>query len=172
MDQVFDVLKYMDQKFIIHSNWEGATIEGVYVRNLKTMVDGRGDLTEIWTKAWNDENILPIEHAYYNITDPGVSKGWHWHDHTFSQYVALGGKMQVVLIDMRENSKTFGHVNQFIASGKNPLFIKIPPYVLKGWKALEENGLIINLLSTADTKDNFKTPVETFLPNIWQPING
>lgn len=171
MTDNFDPLKYKDQTLSVRSIWNGATIDGVYVRNLKTNVDGRGDLTEIWTQNWDDPNILPIEHAYYNLTDKGVTKGWHWHAHTSSQYVCLAGKMQIVLIDLREDSKTFGEVNQFTPSEKNPQLIKIPPFVLKGWKALEKNSVIINLLSSKDTKDNFKTPVENFLPDIWQPRN-
>ena len=171
MTNAFDPLKYKNQKLTIKSTWQGATIADVYVLNLKTNVDGRGDLTEIWTLNWEDSKILPIEHAYYNLTDAGVTKGWHWHTHTFSQYVCLAGKMQIVLIDLREDSPTFCEVNQFVPSSKNPQFIKIPPFVLKGWKALEANSVIINLLSSKDTKDNFKVPMENFLPDIWQPRN-
>lgn len=155
----------------IRSVWDGVTIEGVYLKNLKTMVDGRGDLTEIWSKKWQDPNLVDIEHAYYNLTDKGVVKGWHWHEDTFSQYIGLAGRMQIVLIDLNKDSKTFGEVNQFVFSSKNPQYIKIPPFVLKGWKSLEDNGIIINLLSSAKTEDNFKVPSNTFLPNIWQPIN-
>ena len=79
--------------------------------------------------------------------------------------------MQIVLLDLNEKSPTFGHVNQFISSYKNPLFIKIPPFVIKGWKALEENALIINFLTSAGNKDNGKIPFNTFLSDIWQPIS-
>ena len=155
----------------IHKVTEGATIEDVYAKNLKTFVDGRGDLTEIWSQSWPDKDMLaPIEHAYYNLTDQNVKKGWHWHTKTYSQFVCLAGKMQVVMFDLRKDKKTFGHVNQFICSSKNPMYIKIPPFIVKGWKALEPNSLIINLLSSKGNEDNFKVPVETFLPDIWQPI--
>ncbi|KKQ91208.1 MAG: hypothetical protein UT17_C0015G0007 [Candidatus Woesebacteria bacterium GW2011_GWB1_39_10] len=165
-----DPLKLTSTKLTIHSNWEGATIQGVYCKNLKTNVDGRGDLTEIWSEGWSDPNILPPKHVYYNVTDLGVSKGWHWHEETYSQFVCPAGKMQIVLLDLNEKSPTFGHVNQFISSYKNPLFIKIPPFVIKGWKALEENALIINFLTSAGNKDNGKIPFNTFLSDIWQPI--
>ncbi|MBI4099624.1 dTDP-4-dehydrorhamnose 3,5-epimerase family protein [Candidatus Microgenomates bacterium] len=167
----FDPLKFKDTKFKIRKITEGATIEGVYAKNLKTWVDGRGDLTEIWSLSWEDKDKLaPIEHVYYNLTDQGVTKGWHWHTKTFSQFVCPAGKMQVVLFDLRQDSPSFGEVNQFICSSKNPMYIKIPPYVLKGWKALEPGALIINLLSSKGNEDNFKVPVATFLPDIWQPI--
>lgn len=171
MKDNFDPLKLKNTEFKIRKVTEGATIEGVYAKSLKTWVDGRGDLTEIWSLGWEDKDKLaPVEHVYYNVTDPGVIKGWHWHTKTFSQFVCLAGKMQVVLFDLRKDSKSFGEVNQFVCSSKNPMYIKIPPYVLKGWKALEENALIINLLSTRGNEDNFKVPTETFLQNIWQPI--
>ncbi len=168
----FDPVSFKDKTLTVRSVWEGATLEGLYVKPLKTLVDGRGDITEIWSESWKDDNILPINHAYYNLTDPGIIKGWHWHENSYSQYVCLQGKMQIVLIDLRVKSKTFGEVNQFLVSSKNPLLIKIPPMVLKGWKALEDNGVIINLINTPDVKDNKKVPVETFLSDIWQPIFG
>ncbi len=166
-----DPLEFKDLNLDIKSVWEGQTIEDVYVKKLKTLVDGRGDLTELWSEQWNDPNTVQPRHVYYNLTDPGITKGWHWHEHTCSQFICLAGKMQIVLIDLRKDKKTFGQVNQFIASSKNPLFIKIPPFVLKGWKALESNSLIINLLSTSDTKDNYRVPSNTFLPQIWQPVS-
>ena len=166
-----DPLKHTKTKIYIHSVWEGATIQDVYCKNLKTNVDGRGDLTEIWSEAWLDPNILAPKHIYYNLTDQGVTKGWHWHEETYSQFVCLAGKMQIVILDLDEKSSSFGHVNQFIASYKNPLLIKVPPFVVKGWKALENNALIINLLTTSGNKDNGKIPLDTFLPDIWQPIN-
>ncbi|HJZ05691.1 MAG TPA: dTDP-4-dehydrorhamnose 3,5-epimerase family protein [Patescibacteria group bacterium] len=165
----FDPEKFKDIRLQIQSVWSDPTIQGVYVKKLKTLADGRGDLTEIWSLKWEDKNILKPEHIYYNLTDKDITKGWHWHEKTFSQFVCLAGKMQIVLIDLRKESRSFGHVNQFIASSKNPLFIKIPPVVLKGWKALEENSIIINLLSSPDTSDNFKISTQTLLTDIWQP---
>jgi len=173
MNEKFDPLRYKDTKFTIRRPTDGATIEDVYAKNLKTWVDGRGDLTELWSQGWEDrEKLAAVQHVYYNLTDPGVLKGWHWHMNTRSQFVCPAGKMQIVLIDLREDKKTFGEVNQFICSSKNPMYVQIPPFVLKGWKALEQNAVIINLLSTADGKDNYKVPVETFVPEIWQPIFG
>src|SRR3989344_2404860 len=172
MTKKFNQLDHTNIEFKIKKPTDGATIEGVHTRNLQTFVDGRGDLTEIWTLKWQDPDLVTPQHVYYNITDPNVIKGWHWHENSCSQYVCLAGKMQIVLIDVREGNKTFGEVNQFVVSSKNPMYIKIPPFVLKGWKALEENAVIINLVSSADTADNFKVPWDSFVKDVWQPING
>lgn len=167
----FDPLEFKDIEFKVRRPSDGATIKDVYAKRLVTNVDGRGELTEIWSRGWSDaDKLVGIEHSYFNLTDVGIIKGWHWHERTFSQYVCLGGKMQIVLVDLRKDSPTFTEVNQFLCSSKNPMYIKIPPHVLKGWKALEPGASIINNLSTADKEDNFKVPVATFLPGIWQPI--
>ncbi len=172
MTKEFDPLKFAGVEFKIKKPNDGATIAGVYTRRLQTYVDGRGDLTEMWTEKWQDPNLIPPKHIYYNLTDPGVIKGWHWHEIASSQYVCLAGKMQIVLIDLIEGSPSFGDVNQFVVSAKNPMCIKIPPRVLKGWKALDANAVIINLVTSADTSDNYKVPWDTFVKDIWQPING
>lgn len=145
------------------------SIDGVYYKKLTKNVDDRGDLTELWSKPWS--NIEPvasqIEHVYYNTTHQGVLKGWHYHLHTFSQYTCLVGKMQVVLIDGRPESPTYGQVNQFIIGAENPSFIKIPPGVLKAWKSLSGDSVIINLLTSSDVADNYKISIDNILPSIW-----
>jgi dTDP-4-dehydrorhamnose 3,5-epimerase len=169
----FDPLKFTSEKLEVKGLIESPTIEGVYAKQLKTFLDGRGDLTEIWSTSWPDaDKIKSIEHAYFNLTDKGVIKGWHWHEDSYSQYVCVQGKMQIVLIDLRPNSSSFRHVNQFVAGSKNPLYLQIPPYVLKGWKALEENGTIVNLIHTTNVKDNKKIPWDKLANDIWQPIFG
>ena len=150
------------------------TIDGVYYKNLIIHEDIRGDLTELWSKPWADkEPVSPlVEHVYYNTTHEGVVKGWHMHKKTFSQYTCVIGKMQVVLADIRKDSPTYGYVDQFIIGAKNPAFIKIPPGVLKGWKSIKGDSVIINLLTSADVDDNYRVSWDSILKKVWQPING
>lgn len=151
-----------------------ATIEGVYYKKLTTHVDDRGDLTELWSKPWSESEEIAsnIEHVYYNTTHAGVIKAWHVHEHTVSQYTCLQGKMQVVLVDVRDKSKTFAQVNCFLIGVHNPSFIKIPPGVLKGWKSLKGDSVIVNLLTSSEIKDNFKYQWDCILGDIWLPRNG
>lgn len=166
--------KLKKMKFSINSIWDSPKIEGVYYKKLNTRLDGRGDLTELWSRPWaQKENIeKTVEHVYFNTTNEGVLKAWHVHESTISQYTCVDGKLQVVLVDVRENSKTRGMVDQFVIGSKNPSYIRIPAGVLKGWKSLCGESIIINLLTSADVSDNYKYPWDTILTDIWEPRNG
>ena len=170
----FSEEKIKELKFVVNEKFNSPKIEDVYLKKLTTHIDGRGDLTELWSKTWtNDEPIREdIEHVYYNTTHEGVIKAWHVHENTFSQYTCVLGKMQVVLVDVREDSKSFGFVDQFMIGTNNPSFIKIPPGVLKGWRSVQGDSVIVNLLTSADISDNDKYSWDVILKDIWQPING
>jgi len=159
---------------VVEQKLNNCTIEGVYYKKLTTFPDGRGDLTELWSKPWIEKEpmVKEVQHVYYNTTHEGITKAWHVHEKTYSQYTCVKGKMQVILVDVRKDSKTFGEVNHFIIGALNPSFIVIPPGVLKGWKSLKGDSVIINLLSSADVADNFKYPWDSILSDLWQPKNG
>jgi len=158
----------------INSNWNTAKIDGVYYKNLTTHTDTRGDLTELWSEPWHRKEKVAskIKHVYFNTTHQGVVKAWHAHVKTTSQYTCVYGKMQVVLVDARPKSPTFGQVDKYLIGTHNPSFIKIPPGVLKGWKSISGDSIIVNLLTTADSKDNIKFAWDSTLKNIWEPKNG
>jgi dTDP-4-dehydrorhamnose 3,5-epimerase len=165
-------LKKLD--FKIKSVWEGVTIKDVYYKKLKTLVDGRGDLTELWSKPWSEKEDIAkeVKHVYFNTTHEGVVKAWHLQEKTTSQYTCVLGKMQIVLVDVRRESPTYKHVNQFMIGEKNPSFIKIPPGILKAWKSIKGDSVIINLLTTTDLKDNYRYSWDCILGDIWEPKNG
>ncbi len=150
------------------------SIDQVYLKNLKTNIDGRGDLTELWSQPWSDKEPIAseIKHVYFNTTHEGIIKAWHAHELTQSQYTCVVGKMQVVLVDIRTNSKTFNQVNQLIIGTQNPTLIVIPPGVIKGWKSLHGDSVIVNLLTTADIFDNYRIPWDSMLTQIWEPHLG
>lgn len=150
------------------------TIENLYYKQLTTHTDGRGNITELWSQPWSkNENVeSEIKHVYYNTTHQGVIKAWHIHEKTVSQYTCLIGKMHVVLTDLNENSSTYGHVNQFLIGQHNPSLIKIPPGVLKGWKSIQNDSVIINILTSADLSDNYRYPWDSILSDLWLPKNG
>lgn len=160
--------------FEYFSQYKCPTIVDLYVKSLKTYIDGRGDLTELWSRPWVDKEPVhnTIEHIYFNTTHEGVVKAWHVHEKTYSQYTCVSGKMQVVLVDVRPDSETFGHVNDFVIGTQNPSYIKIPPGVLKGWKSLHGDSVIVNLLSSADLGDNYKYSWDLILCDVWQPNMG
>ena len=144
-------------------------IKDVYYKKLIRHSDERGDLTELWSEPWikNEPIAKKVKHVYYNTTHEGTIKGFHWHRSTYSQYTCVFGKMQIVLVDIRKNSPTFGYVDQYVIGTDNPSYIKIPPGVFKAWKSLKGNSVIVNLLTSANAEDNYKIPSDLLLKNIW-----
>ncbi|MBI5712060.1 MAG: dTDP-4-dehydrorhamnose 3,5-epimerase family protein, partial [Chloroflexi bacterium] len=107
-----------------------ATIEGVVVKDLVTHLDGRGEVTELWSEPWVEQNnLLRPAHVYQSATDYGVVKCWHLHDIHTDQFTVTRGKLQVSLVDLRENSPSFGHANAIFLGSLRPRLIKIPPMV-------------------------------------------
>ncbi|MBI5151242.1 MAG: dTDP-4-dehydrorhamnose 3,5-epimerase family protein [Candidatus Pacebacteria bacterium] len=150
------------------------TIQGVYLKELVTHLDGRGDVTELWSVNWKDEGIVQPAHVYQSATDYGVIKCWHLHEKHTDQFTVTRGKLQVSMIDIREDSPTFLHVNTVFLGSLKPRYLRIVPGIMHGWKALTEpETIVVNLQSEVyDPVDEFKFPWDCVLKEVWQPVNG
>lgn len=150
------------------------TIEGVRVRDLTVNLDGRGDVTELWSSAWAKDGILPVAHAYQSATDLGVVKCWHLHEVHTDQFTVTRGKLQVTIVDLREDSPTFRHVNRLFLGSLRPRLIQIPPGLMHGWKALTApEVLVVNFQTHVyDPADEFKFAWDVVLAEVWEPLNG
>lgn len=163
------------QKFTRQSPFKVPTIEGTILKELAPLPDGRGDVIELWSKPWvASEGFLVPEHCYQSATDYGVVKCWHLHDIHTDQFTVTRGRLQVNLVDIREGSPTFGHVNTIYMGIQRPRLLKIPPGVMHGWKALTQpEVIVVNFQShTYDAKDEYKFPWNCVLEDIWEPKNG
>ena len=158
-------------KFEIHDK---ITINGVVGKDLFVNLDGRGEVTELWSAPWKSEGFDDVNHVYQSATDYCVVKSWHLHNFHTDQIVVTRGKLQVTLIDIREASPTFCHVNTIIMGVLKPRLIKVPPMILHGWKALSfPEVIVVNLQSHIYTpEDEYKFPWDCIIPEIWQPKNG
>lgn len=163
------------QKYFPQNVYKPPTIEGVILKELNAIPDGRGDVIELWSKPWvkNEDFIMP-EHCYQSATDYGVTKCWHLHAIHTDQFTVTRGRLQVTLVDIREGSKTFGHVNSIFLGIQRPRLLKIPPGIMHGWKALTRpEVIVVNFQShTYDPKDEFKFPWNCVLEEVWEPKNG
>jgi dTDP-4-dehydrorhamnose 3,5-epimerase len=153
---------------------KGSTIDGVLIKDLIPRVDGRGDVTELWSKPWIESGFVTSDHVYQSATDVGVVKCWHLHQVHTDQFTVTRGKLQVTLVDIREESPTFGHVNAIFLGSLQPRLIKIPPMVMHGWKALTApEVIVVNLQSHIyDPADEYKFTWDCVLAEVWEPKNG
>jgi dTDP-4-dehydrorhamnose 3,5-epimerase len=151
-----------------------ATIKGVVVKRLKVNVDGRGEVTELWSEPWTEQGFMVPAHCYQSATDFGVVKGLHLHEIHTDQFTVTRGKLQVVVADVRKESSTFGQVNCFFIGSLQPMLVKIPPLLLHGWKALTApEVLVVNFQSHVyDANDEVRFAWDCVLGSVWEPKNG
>jgi len=89
---------------------------------------------------------------------PGIVKAWHYHKLQDDHFVCLVGKVKVALFDARNNSKTYGEINDFEMSLEEPFVLKIPKEGYHGFKGI---AAIESMVLNVPTKSyNYKEPDE------------
>jgi len=121
----------------------GRLIDGVKIKKLKVIPDGRGRLMEILRS--DDEAFEKFGQVYMTTAYPGVVKAWHYHKLQSDNFTCVKGKVRFALYDPRENSPTYKMVNDFLISPDEPLLLHIPPVIYHGFKCVgDEEAIVIN----------------------------
>ena len=134
-------------------------IEGVITKTLKKISDSRGWLFEILRN--DDEIFEKFGQVYITMCKNGIAKAWHYHKQQDDFFVCVFGKALVVLYDSRNDSPTFGELQEFVLSDEEPTLVKIPSMVIHGFTALSEEARIVNIPTNAynhEKPDEFRLP--------------
>ena len=135
-------------------------IEGVKIKKLIAHSDDRGYFREILR---DDDNLLKhFGQASISLTKPGIIKAFHWHKHQDDLFYVASGDAQVVLYDIRKNSKTFKQIMTLEMSDKYPKLLFIPKKVAHGYKVLGNEPLV--MLYFMSRSYNPKKPDEQRIP--------
>lgn len=138
-------------------------IDGVKTKKLRVIPDERGWLMEILR---NDDDIYQeFGQVYITTAYPGVTKAWHMHKKQTDNFTCIHGMMKVALYDAREDSPTYGELNEFFVGEKNPMLISVPPFVYHGFKGVgTEVAFFISVPTLPynyDEPDEFRLPADT-----------
>jgi dTDP-4-dehydrorhamnose 3,5-epimerase len=135
-------------------------IEGVNIKELRTLPDERGRLTEILR---NDDDLFnKFGQVYLTTNYPGVIKAWHLHQHQTDNVCCVKGMIKLVLFDQRESSSTYQQINEFFIGEHQLKLISIPPLIYHGWKCISSTeSMVINI---PDQLYNYQNPDEHRLP--------
>lgn len=138
-------------------------IDGVKTKELRVIPDERGWLMEILR---NDDDIFKeFGQVYITTAYPGVTKAWHMHKKQTDNFTCIHGMMKVALYDAREDSPTYGELNEFFVGDKNPIMISVPPFVYHGFKGIgTEVAYFISVPTLPynyDEPDEFRLPADT-----------
>ncbi len=150
-------------------------IDGVRTKSLKVIPDGRGRLMEMLRS--DDEIFLGFGQVYLTTTLPGVVKAWHLHKKQTDNVVCVAGMIRLGLYDDRQDSPSFGQVNEFFLGVHRPLLVQIPPLVYHGWKCVSlEEALIINTVTRpydhSDPDEYRLDPHGSHIPFDWSAVDG
>ena len=103
--------------------------------------------------------------AYCFTVRPGIIKGWGLHQQHEDRYCLLQGEMELVLYDVRPNSRTRGQVSRIVLSEYNRRIVNIPRLV---WHADFNIGATDALVVNFPTKpydhanpDKYRLPIDT-----------
>ena len=129
-------------------------IEGVIVKSLKAIKDERGRLMEIFRVS---ENGMQPKQIYMTTANEGVVKDkdlFHMHKNQNDFFCCVKGKIKLVLVDVRENSKTKSEINEFEIGEGGFSLVGIPKQVLHAFKSLKGESIIINCIDNEYDKKN------------------
>ena len=122
-------------------------IEGLLLLEPHLFEDNRGFFYESYNaKKYNEILGTGCDFVQDNlsVSTKHVLRGLHFQKSPFAQgklVTVLNGKVLDVAVDIRENSKTFGHYQAVELSAENRLQFWIPPGFAHGFIALEEETL-------------------------------
>ena len=118
-------------------------------------------MTEVARTGWE---VLggPLVQVHVTTTFPGRIRAWGLHQLGTDRLFAVTGLLKIVVFDGRNDSATFGQVNEFLVSEKNPGLLIIAPNLYHGWKNMGTTEAII--INMPDRVYNYDAPDALDLP--------
>jgi len=113
-------------------------IAGVKCAPIAVWPDDRGYFLEVQRAGLGLNGHFPKETTQISaaLNYPGIIKAFHFHRHQTDCWTPAMGMLQVVLIDLRPESATFGFRNTLYVGNLRPWQILIPPGVAHGYKVV------------------------------------
>ncbi len=137
-------------------------IAGVAIQPLALYPDDRGYFLEVQRFGQGLAARFPAETSQVSaaLNYAGTIKAFHFHLHQTDCWTPVKGMFQVVLVDLRTGSSTFGRRNTVYAGGLRPWQILIPPGVGHGYKIIggEESLLVYMTDRFYNPKDEGRIP--------------
>lgn len=113
-------------------------IDGVRCAPLALWPDDRGYFLEVQRMGHGLAAHFPKDSTQISVAVnyPGIIKAFHFHRFQTDCWNPAAGMLQVVLIDLRPDSETFGRRNTLYVGQLRPWQILIPPGIAHGYKVI------------------------------------
>lgn len=132
-----------------NNTWEKVEVSYLNTFNLEVPVyspsiyrEFRGEIFTTYHSNHHPVNkILPqkvVIHNRFSRSYKGVLRGLHYDDKTYKLVQAIQGEIYLVVLDVRENSATYGKWESYIISEKTRDQVLVPPGFANGHYALTD----------------------------------
>jgi len=124
-------------------------IEGVRIEPIAVWPDDRGYFLEVARLSTGLSREFPLESTQISaaVSYPGTIKALHFHRRQTDLWTVVKGMLQVALVDLRPDSRTFGARNTMYIGALRPWQVLIPPGVGHGYKVIGEQEAILVYLT-------------------------
>jgi len=116
-------------------------IEGVKIIPLKKIMDERGIVMHMLKVT--DPHFEQFGEVYFSCIFPNAIKAWHLHKKMSLNYAVIVGNIKLVLYDKREDSPTYGQLQEIFMGENNYILVQIPPGILNGFKAIGNKKAVV-----------------------------
>jgi dTDP-4-dehydrorhamnose 3,5-epimerase len=120
-------------------------IDGLGFRPVRPVPHEDGTLAEIVRADWPevDDEVVQV---HLTTTYPGRVRAWGLHQRSTDRLFVVKGLISIVVFDGREDSPTYGTLNEFKVSERNPALLVIPPNLYHGWKTIGvDEAFVLNM---------------------------
>lgn len=139
-------------------------IKGIEVKEITKHIDERGLFAELLRQDWKEllkkDEILQLN---LSVSYPGIIRAWHRHLHGQVDYfTCIEGTIKVCAYDDRDDSSTFGELDEFIISSEGLRVVRIPGILWHGFKVIGTKP--IKLLYAVNRLYDYQNPDEERRP--------
>lgn len=124
-------------------------IDGVQIGAMQLWPDDRGYFLEIARLGKGLPAAFPQESTQVSaaLSYPGTIKAFHFHRRQTDFWAPVQGMLQVVLVDLRSHSRTYGWRNTLYVGNLRPWQLLIPPGVGHGYKVIGPDPALLVYLT-------------------------
>ncbi|MFM8454861.1 MAG: dTDP-4-dehydrorhamnose 3,5-epimerase [Gammaproteobacteria bacterium] len=131
---------------------EALKITGAFILDLPKQADERGSFSRLFCQKTLKESGVLHTITQINLSQnshKNTLRGLHYQKepHQEFKYVyCLSGKIFDVMVDLRQDSATYGQYESIILSGAEPRALFIPAGCAHGFQTLEDNSNLLYLM--------------------------
>ncbi len=149
---------------VITSPGSEKLIAGVRVEAIAVWPDDRGYFFEVQRMGKGLAAEFPAASTQISaaLSYPGTIKAFHFHRHQTDCWTPAAGMLQVALVDLREDSASYGRRNTLYVGTLRRWQILIPPGVAHGYKVIGPEAAMLVYMTDRfyDPSDEGRIPYD------------